>query len=54
MKESFVLNGMEWNKYETFNKEVVYRGEQQNLYFEIMTQGEINLKLISELLSSFK
>ena len=54
LKESFVVNGMKWDKYETFNQEIVYRGEQQNLYFEIKTQGEINLNLMMELLSSFK
>ena len=45
---------MEWDKYGTFNQEVVYKGEQQNLYFEIKTQGEINLNLMRELFSSFK
>jgi len=54
LKESFVVNGIEWGKYETIYQEDVYRGEQQNLYFEISTQGEIDLSLMKEFLSSFE
>lgn len=53
LKESFVVNGIEWGKYETINQEDVYRGEQHNLYFEINTQGEIDLNHMKEFLGSF-
>lgn len=54
LEKSFTVNGIEWNKYETNNKEAVYRGELQNLYVELKPQGEVNFKLMRDFLSTFK
>lgn len=55
LKETFKTNGISWGYYEDkVHHDFILRGEKNNMYYEVTTQGDFTLERLKELFESFK
>lgn len=53
--KSFEINGISWGYYEDkTHQDFILRGERNNMYFEVVTQGDFSFEKLKELLKKFK
>lgn len=53
IEQEFQVGNIRWGKYITFTDEIIYKGEVEDLCFEISTQGDFSLNLIKDLTENF-
>jgi hypothetical protein len=53
LEQEFQVGDIKWGKYITFTEEIIYKGEVEDICFEISTQGDFSLNLIKDLTENF-